>query len=39
MLLRSILRIPIPIQLNTASPETSLKWSIFSSAYKAVKKF
>ena len=30
---------PIPLQLNTILPESSLKESIFSSAYKAVKSF
>ena len=34
-----MLRIPIPLQWNTASSELSLKQGIFSSAYKAVNSF
>ena len=34
ILLRSILRIPIWLQLNTSLSESSLKYSMFSSSYK-----
>ena len=39
ILLRSILRIPISLQENTATPQSSLKWSILSSAYKSTRNF
>ena len=39
MLFRSVLRIPMSLQIYTTLRKSSLKYSIFSSAYKAVKSF
>ena len=38
-IIKFTLRIPISLKENTAIPEPSLNYSIFSSAYKAVKSY